>query len=600
MGFERMRDGWVGGVQRTLRRVLTVDDLRGRAPLQRLAFWHIVAPLLALPLTLRTVDTWTRPALVTVLVVAVLTGVITLLLLRRDLSDGHIRLLDHVVFWVDQGLLVTATAVAASSPLALLLIPTLATLRLGRKGAIVGMSLATFAELSRQLILVQVRGEPANPVRSAELLAFAGLVAGTITQLTSQLEQRRREAESDAAAARAGQIQMGSIHRIIMAGIGGSATSVVERVVQEVHEQYGYAGVSVALLEGDGLRFVQMAGSEHPDDIVPIDPGGPASRVLAGEDVVTATGDDLDGLVTGLPGLTTLIVAAVRGRSGLLGTLMLECDRPGPRPPGEPETVGRLAEQLGVLLEAARAFDREAALAEDYRKLDEMRRDFVSLTSHELRTPATAIVGFVETLLHRDIPDEATRRRLLEATSRQATRLTRLIDDLRTVSVLDAGGMRVAYDRASLDDIVATILEPFDGESGLVRQEGPAGVKLITDPSRLAQILTNLVENGLRHGAAPVTLAWDVADAELIVTVRDSGNGVPEERRERIFERFETTSDLLAHSRGSGLGLPIARELAERLGGTLVLTDEEGGAAFRLTMPLVPAAVGDGTLGVPA
>lgn len=558
-----------------------IDDIRSRETLRRLAVWHVAGSLLALPLA-GSSDAPERVLLLGVLAVAIVAGTVTLVLLRRQLSAPRFARLDCTVFWLDLGLLSLATVSAASGPIALLLIPVLSTLRMARRGAILGVTIAALAEGMRQVVIVLLRGDPSTPFRSLELLVIAAVIAGVISQLTTRLDERRIDAERVAADARASQQQVRSLHRIVMAGIGGSEHSVIERVIHEVHVEYGYSGVSFALHERGRLEFVGMAGATYPFEDVPIDADGPAARVLAGSDAVQVTGADLDLVETSLADITSLIVAPVRGRHDLLGLLIVESDDTGPRPAGEASTIQRLADQIGVLMEAARAFDREAGLAADYRRLDEMRRDFVSLTSHELRTPATAIVGFVETLLERDI-DPATRRTLLEATSRQATRLTRLIDDLRTVSVMDAGGMKVVAVTSPLDDVIRSVEEIFDAD---VAFRSPAGVAVLADPSRLVQVLTNLVENALRHGAEPVTVSWHTSGDRLTLCVCDQGKGVPDDRRERIFERFETTSDLLAHHRGSGLGLSIARELAERMGGGLELVAAERGACFELTVPL--------------
>ncbi|MBW3550997.1 MAG: HAMP domain-containing histidine kinase, partial [Proteobacteria bacterium] len=141
-----------------------------------------------------------------------------------------------------------------------------------------------------------------------------------------------------------------------------------------------------------------------------------------------------------------------------------------------------------------------ADLADRYRELDRLKTDFVAITSHELRTPLTTVLGAIETMRQRmDELDRDELHRLVEALSRQAQRLSRLVDDLRTVSRVDAGTLHT-YNRPTdvgrvVQDAVAGLLD-LDVDVAL----GDALPKVLADPDRLEQVVANLLANGGQHG----------------------------------------------------------------------------------------------------
>ncbi len=235
--------------------------------------------------------------------------------------------------------------------------------------------------------------------------------------------------------------------------------------------------------------------------------------------------------------------------------------------------------------ELAHTFDRmRLRLA----RLDRARREFIANASHELRTPLFALGGFLE-LLDDEEMDETTRRDFLETARGQVDRLTRLASDLLDLSRLDADELGVASDPVDLAAVASELAAEFgpvaEASGHLLRADPAAEVLALGDEERVLRIGRALVENALRHTPAgtevEITTAVWLDRAELCV--RDTGPGVRPEDQQRVFDRFFRAEGSTAF--GSGIGLAIARELAERMGGGLELRSEPGDTRFVLVLP---------------
>jgi two-component system OmpR family sensor kinase/two-component system sensor histidine kinase BaeS len=233
----------------------------------------------------------------------------------------------------------------------------------------------------------------------------------------------------------------------------------------------------------------------------------------------------------------------------------------------------------------ARSFN---AMTERLRASEEERRRLLADVSHELRTPLSVVQGELEALLDGVHPaDETHLRAILDETAV----LSRLIEDLRTLSVAEAGALalhREPTDLGTLAREVTASLAPQAQAAGVsVETAAAAGLpEADVDPVRVREILSNLVSNALRYtprgGRVSVDVSADGTSA-LAVTVADTGVGIPAESLARIFDRFYKSPE----SRGAGLGLPIAKQLVEAHGGTIHATSAPGsGTAIRFTLPL--------------
>jgi signal transduction histidine kinase len=244
-------------------------------------------------------------------------------------------------------------------------------------------------------------------------------------------------------------------------------------------------------------------------------------------------------------------------------------------------------DELGEL---AAAFER---MRVQLAQLDTARKEFVANASHELRTPLFSLGGFLELMSDEEL-DEETRAGFLATTREQVERLTRLSTDLLDLSRIDAGRLHVEREDVVLADVAQALieeLEPLADASGhaLMLDTSPEAWAL-ADEERVLQIGRALVANAIVHTPAGtrVVVSTDARSGNALLTVTDDGPGIPEEHAERIFDRFYRVEGPQAS--GSGLGLAIARELAERMGGTVGLTLEEGRTTFTLTLPAAAAA----------
>jgi signal transduction histidine kinase len=233
-----------------------------------------------------------------------------------------------------------------------------------------------------------------------------------------------------------------------------------------------------------------------------------------------------------------------------------------------------------VAQRVALAIER-AQLHEQTRQLDQLKLNFVAIASHELRTPATSIYGALTTLVHRLELPQATRDELVTMAYEQSDRMRRLIEQLLDLSRLDARAVRVVPRPIVLSSVLGEIV------SGVVPQGPPVDLDVapdlaaVADPLALERIVTNLLTNAVRHGAPPIRVSALRKDASLRVFVEDSGSGVPEDLRDRLFDRFSRADAGI----GSGLGLAIGRAYARAMGGELFYRDGAPGARFELIIP---------------
>jgi two-component system, OmpR family, sensor kinase len=221
------------------------------------------------------------------------------------------------------------------------------------------------------------------------------------------------------------------------------------------------------------------------------------------------------------------------------------------------------------------------------RQVDVARKEFIATASHELRTPIFSLAGFVELLQDEDL-DEDTRREFLETMSEQVARLQKLSVDLLDLSRLDAGSLELHPEEVDLSELARSIVNEFtpamaDHATDLDVRLPEQGPEAVCDPERVAQIMRILLDNALRHTPAGthVTVRADRSNGAAGFTVADAGPGLPDGSRAKVFERFYTGDA----ARGAGLGLAIARELAERMDGRLRVSSQPGGTAFTLELP---------------
>jgi signal transduction histidine kinase len=240
------------------------------------------------------------------------------------------------------------------------------------------------------------------------------------------------------------------------------------------------------------------------------------------------------------------------------------------------ELLKLVADRVALAIERARLHEQTV-------ELDELKANFIAIASHELRTPATSVYGVLMTLLERDEElDPSLRKELLRVGVEQGERLRRLLEELLDLSRLDANGVTVKPKPLVLADVLREIVSEALSTGTTVVFDVPDDLSVVADRLVLDRVVSNLLVNSARHGAEPITLSAKVGDAYLRIAVEDSGEGVSEEMRARLFEPFARTDSANV---GSGLGLAIARAYSRAHGGDLVYDPCGHGARFELIIP---------------
>lgn len=233
---------------------------------------------------------------------------------------------------------------------------------------------------------------------------------------------------------------------------------------------------------------------------------------------------------------------------------------------------------------------------------DQIRRDFVANVSHELRTPLTALLGFVDTLRGPARDDPAARERFLAIAAREASRMARLVDDLLSLSRVEAEERRRPTERVDLRGLatsVAAALEPLAAQSevGIDLALPAAALSVPGDAGQLRQVLTNLVENAIKYGGrgtrVEIALTGPAEEPGLRRTgvrlsVADQGPGIAAHHIPRLTERFyRVDSHRSREVGGTGLGLAIVKHIVNRHRGRLRIESETGrGSRFTVVLPL--------------
>ncbi len=286
-------------------------------------------------------------------------------------------------------------------------------------------------------------------------------------------------------------------------------------------------------------------------------------------------------------GLSQALVAPLKVESMRVGVIVVGDPYQGDFSEEQLEQLGSLAAPAGLVLSQIERYEAQADMTRRLEEVAQMKTDFVSTVSHELRSPLTSIIGSLDTVNRPELaPTEPTSQQLLVSARRQAGRLQRLIEDLLVVSRIDRGAIPVHPE-------VVEIKEMFDEVTRVVSVEPsttvePANLAVYADRDHFSRILINLVENAAKYApdSSVELYAWQ-KNQRAMVAVVDHGPGIPDHAKESIFERFTQLDQSDTRSRGgTGLGLAIVKSLTEVMNGSIrVESTEGGGATFVLDLP---------------
>ena len=288
-------------------------------------------------------------------------------------------------------------------------------------------------------------------------------------------------------------------------------------------------------------------------------------------------------------GLKQALVSPLKVESMRVGVIVIGDPFAGEFTKDQLEQLGSLSAPAGLVLSQIGRYEAQAEMARRLEEVAQMKSDFVSTVSHELRSPLTSIIGSLDTVNRPELaPKEPTSQQLLISARRQAGRLQRLIEDLLVVSRIDRGAIPVHPEDLHLKEIFDEVNRTVSIEPTIAVD--PENLMVRADRDHLMRVLINLVENAAKYAPdSPVELfAWSRGGRALMAVV-DHGPGIPEEARERIFDRFTQLDQSDTRARGgTGLGLSIVKSLSEVMNGSVrVEPTEGGGATFVVELPLV-------------
>ncbi|WP_373233139.1 ATP-binding protein [Cohnella sp.] len=240
-------------------------------------------------------------------------------------------------------------------------------------------------------------------------------------------------------------------------------------------------------------------------------------------------------------------------------------------------------------------------VTEEFR-VDKMRKDFVANVSHEIRTPLSMVQGYSEALLDDIAASPEERRELVQVIHDESLRMGRLVKDLLDLARMEAGYLELTFQPVDINGLLSRVYRKFaalakERNIKLTRsEEDPALLLEAGDGDRLEQVLTNLMDNALRHTPSGASISLDAARVEgakgdsIELKVADEGQGIPREDLPYIFERFYKADKARkrdTNTGGTGLGLAIVKNLIEAHGGTIQAASEQGeGTTFTIKLPI--------------
>lgn len=451
--------------------------------------------------------------------------------------------------------------------------------------------------------------DPAEP-GSAVVRGLIALVLGVVVGRLLELEgQQGREATARAAEAERLRDQLGRRVDVLEAAnrcaraIGSSLDldRAFSAFIAELRALVPFDRAAILLVEESEARVMATAGVGADRHL------GPGTRVTVQGSIlecVVGNGETVHREDIAEPryieeaellelGLRTRVLAPLQLGARAIGALSLARREPGSFRREEIELVTLLGRLVASAVQNIRTYDVERASAEELRRLSAMRADFVSLVSHELRSPMAAVIGSARTLQQRwqDLRHDQ-REAFLAVIGDETSRLAVLIGDVLDTSRIEAGTFPYTFANVDVAALIREAVAAVEIGQEQVRVEtriSGALPRVWGDADRLRQLVDNLISNALKYSkcGAEVTVEARSSDRAVEVRVRDEGPGIPLDQQKLIFEKFGRASLGRETKPGTGLGLFISRSFAEAHGGSLEVESAPGeGATFTLRLPV--------------
>jgi signal transduction histidine kinase len=218
------------------------------------------------------------------------------------------------------------------------------------------------------------------------------------------------------------------------------------------------------------------------------------------------------------------------------------------------------------------------------RTISRAKDSFIAGLSHELRTPLTSIYGFAEVLADRQVTGPEATAETAQIIANEASEMTRMVDDLLIASRLESTGVEIEPARTAIQSVLDAAATPFESAGVEIQREATKAVAMVDAP-RLRHVLVNLISNAVRHGSPAIGVNVTEGDGVVEIEVWDSGEGVPEDRVDGLFDRFVHDGDAPLLTGSVGLGLAVARRLTGLMGGRLEYQRFGAKTYFVVTVP---------------
>ena len=273
----------------------------------------------------------------------------------------------------------------------------------------------------------------------------------------------------------------------------------------------------------------------------------------------------------------------------LLGVLVLHSGMPRPWTEADIELIESAADEVATALHHANLYRRAVETADELARLDELRRDFVSMVSHELRSPMTVVAGISDLLQKRfDQMAAGDRKDLIETLGRESRRLTKLVSEVLDVESIDQGLVSLVPRDIDLAELVKESVQDAGcwDCTRVILEEGD--YRLEADRDRIKQVLLNLLSNAMKFSPRghPIVARVVPDESQVLVSVTDTGPGMTEEEVSRLFQRFSRIARTGDSQPGSGLGLYLSKSLVEKHGGRIWVDTTPGeGSTFSFVLP---------------
>jgi len=369
--------------------------------------------------------------------------------------------------------------------------------------------------------------------------------------------------------------------------------------IDELRVVVPFDRTAMVLIEDDTAKTIATAG-RGAADVFPVGSTGPVhgsvlDRIRGGDVIVRgnlAEAEYPEDAQFAALGLRSEIVAPLLVGSRPIGMIALSRTEVDAFSPEDVEMVTLLGRLAATAVQNIRAYEAEHHTVEELRRLSALRADFVSLVSHELRSPMAAVIGAARTLQERwRILSPEQREAFLALIADETNRLASLIGDVLHTSQIEAGTFSYRFSDVDLGRLVEEAVSTASIGQDEVRVTASVSSSLPHirgDRERLRQVVSNLIENAVKYSPSgeAVEVRAQPENGQVRISVTDRGPGIPHDQQRLIFEKFGRAEVPGVSKPGTGLGLFIARSIAEAHGGTVeVHSSPDAGSTFTLTLP---------------